>query len=129
MSPRKSSTSSGNPPSPRPRYLGLEVAGDLPINPRWVERELARLLRPGSDPGVPPSFRLVRWEGHRGLVEVGHREVGLARRVWNDTVPGPGGHPVAIVTRRTWGTLRKGKLWLRESRPSTAKSQPAPRGV
>lgn len=117
MSPRKSSTSSGNPPSPRPRYLGIEVAGDLSLAPRWVERELARLLEEdGRRPGV--RVRLVRWEGRRGIAEVAHTVARAARSRWNARLTGPAGEAVELATVRTWGTLRKGKEWLRTPPPS-----------
>ncbi|MCI4344047.1 MAG: hypothetical protein L3J87_00270 [Thermoplasmata archaeon] len=55
-------------------------------------------------------------EGRRALVEVDHRTAPLARAAWNVPISGPAGAPVGIVTVRTWGTLVKGKAWLR--RPS-----------
>ena len=111
MSPRKSSTSSGNA-SPRPRYLGIEVAGAPSLPSRWVERELARLIG-APEPGAPKRVRLIRWEQRRGIVEVGHHDVASARAGWNTELAGPGGTTVRLVTRRSWGTLRKGKSWLR----------------
>ena len=113
MSPRKSSTSSGNL-SPRPRYLGVEVAGDLPVPARWVERELGRLLQPTA-PGPAARLRVIRWDGNRGLIEVGHRDVPRARQQWNGEVDGPSGTRLTIATRRSWGTLRGGKRWIRDS--------------
>ncbi len=122
MSPRKSSTSSANPPSPRPRYLGLEVAGDQPVSPRWVERELARRLT-AEEPPAPLPFRIIRWEGRRGLLQVNHLDVPRARRLFNATIQDSAGRTARFTTYRTWGTLRKGKEWL--NRPSvTAPAEP-----
>jgi RNase P/RNase MRP subunit POP5 len=104
------------------------VAGDLSVPPRWVERELHRLLVGEESPGGPPLFRLVRWEGARGLVEVEHRLASRAREAWNATVTAPDGSVVTVATRRTWGTLRKGKVWLR-GHPSDRPSHPGLRGV
>ncbi len=111
MSPRKSSTSSANPPSPRPRYLGLEVAGDQPVSPRWVERELARLVAAASADRALP-FKIIRWEGRRGIVQVGHLDLPRARSLWNAATTDPAGRPLRFETRKTWGTLRKGKRWV-----------------
>ncbi len=122
MSPRKSSTSSAERPSPRSRYLGLEVAGDqpLPPSPRWLEHELGRLAARGPE-SPPLKFRIIRWEGRRGLVEVGHFDLAWARERWNATIEGATGRRFTVKTHRTWGTLRKGKLWLR---PQTVRPSP-----
>ncbi len=114
MSPRKSSTSSGNL-SPRPRYLGVEVAGVTTFPPRWLERELARSL--AETLRAPAEVKLVRFAGPRALVRITNRTMGAARAAWNASLPGPMGRPVAVATRRTFGTLRKGKMWLRGSSP------------
>ena len=115
MSPRKSSTSSGNP-TPRPRYLGVEVAGELSSAPRAIEAELRRRLE--AIGAHRPTFQIIRWEGRRGLVRVAHYDVGRARAAWNYRGPATTGADLAIRTFRTYGTLRKGKAWLgrRESR-------------
>lgn len=118
MSPRKSSTSSAKPLSPRPRYLGIEVAGDPSLPRRWIEQELARLLAAAAADGLAHPVRIIRWEGPRGIVEVEHRDVAAARRGWNRDGPGPGRDAVRWRTVRAWGTLRGGKRWLDDSLPS-----------
>jgi RNase P/RNase MRP subunit POP5 len=109
VSPRKSSTSSGNP-SLRPRYLGVEVAGELPLSPRSIEAELRRRLE--AIGAHSPSFQIIRWEGGRGLVRVAHYDVRRAREAWNYRGPATTGGPLTVRTDRTYGTLRKGKAWL-----------------
>jgi hypothetical protein len=119
VSPRKSSTSSGNL-SHRPRYLAVEVAGDLPIPPRQLERELQRRA---SRPGRPPlDLRIIRIEGRRALVRVAHLDVASARAVWNGPATDPIAPPFSLRTDRSYGTLRKGKAWLRrrERSPTSA---------
>jgi hypothetical protein len=113
VSPRKSSTSSGKrPPRSRPRYLGLEVAGELfpPPPPRWWEATLRRALDASPARG---GFRLVRSDGFRAIVEVDQFRAPAARIAW--TIPldesRPGG--TALRACRTWGTLRGAKAWLR----------------
>ncbi|MCI4335575.1 MAG: hypothetical protein L3K17_00030 [Thermoplasmata archaeon] len=127
MSPRKSSTSSAKP-SPRPRYLGVEVAGDISPPRRWIEHELQRLLDGAAGPGAHPT-RVIRWEERRGLVEIEHLDLDAARRAWNCEVSGLPGGPVRLTTRRTWGTLRKGKDWLRRLVPPEAAPSPPSRDV
>ena len=113
MSPRKSSTSSGRPPKLRPRYLGIEAAGE-PFLPRgWWEAALDRALHPTGPPNDRPRVHLVRIERGRVIVEVDHRAALEARRAWNGTLAGPAGVPVKVATHRTWGTLREAKRWLR----------------
>ncbi len=110
MSPRKSSTSSGKPSSLRPRYLGIEVAGEPfpPPSPRWWESALRR----GFDRArIGGRFRLVRSDGYRAVVEVDQHRSPAARAAWNGPADDTGS--VALVTRRTWGTLRGAKAWLR----------------
>jgi hypothetical protein len=114
VSPRKSSTSSGNP-THRSRYLGIEVAGAPFVSPRWLERALGERLAERNP--VLGRVRLIRLEGRRALVEVDHRVARTARDVWNAPMPGPTGAPVGISTARTWGTLLKGKAWLRGTPP------------
>lgn len=116
MSPRKSSTSSAEP-LPRPRYLGVEVAGVRPLAPRWLERELARTLA-GAE-GGPVDIRLIRAGTRRALVRVTNRTMIAARRAWNGALTGPTGAPVDVATRRTFGTLRKGKAWLKDEGAGT----------
>jgi len=105
VSPRKSSTSSDRPSS-RPRYLGIEVAGVQPLPIPALERELARRLdRPGIE------VRVIRLEGRRALVRIPHTSVAAARAGWN--APAPAG-ALVLRTLRSYGTLRKGKAWLRD---------------
>jgi hypothetical protein len=115
VSPRKSSTSSGKrPPRSRPRYLGLEVAGEQlpPPSPRWWEAALRRTLDASSARGW---FRIVRADGYRAIVEVDQLRALGARAAWtvelDDARPG-----VSLRTRKTWGTLRGAKAWLRAGR-------------
>jgi hypothetical protein len=111
VSPRKSSTSSGRPATLRPRYLGVEVAGEhLPsLPPRWWEATLRACLERAT---VPGRFRVIRAEGRRAVVEVDQLRSRSVRTAWTTVVAEPGGE-VRIVTRRTWGTLRGAKAWLR----------------
>ncbi len=114
MSPRKSSTSSGRSKS-RPRYLGIEVAGQpFPaLSPRWWEANLrVGLDRTPGPTGVP--FRLVRVEGRRAIAEVDRYVAGRARSAWN--APVSGDDRIRFATRRTWGTLVGAKRWLRAGR-------------
>jgi hypothetical protein len=107
VSPRKSSTSSARSSEPRPRYLGLEVAGEHlpPLSPRWWEGTLRR--RSEAAPfGVP--FRLVRSDGPRAIVEVEHLQLATARALWT----GPIDDRLVLATVRTWGTLVGAKAWL-----------------
>jgi hypothetical protein len=112
VSPRKSSTSSARSSDPRPRYLGLEVAGEHlpPLSPRWWEGTLRR-RSDGVSPGV--GFRLIRSDGPRAVVEVEHRQVAAARTLWTAALDGG----LRLATVRTWGTLVGAKAWLSEPRP------------
>ncbi|HTT46125.1 MAG TPA: hypothetical protein VMH38_08985 [Thermoplasmata archaeon] len=112
MSPRKSSTSSGKPPARRPRYLGIEVAGELfpSLSPRDWEVLLSGRLAAVGAPTV--RFRIIRAEGRRAIAEVDHRVAAQARAAWSVTgPPGP-----TMVPHRTWGTLVGAKAWLRGQR-------------
>ncbi|HEY6238837.1 MAG TPA: hypothetical protein VIZ68_06605 [Thermoplasmata archaeon] len=86
-----------------------------PIPPRHLERELLRRLIAAGAP--TPDLRLVRFEGQRALVRIDHLEVARARSAWSDpgTPPTPSGS-IGLRTVRTYGTLRKGKAWLRSRR-------------
>jgi len=109
VSPRKSSTSSGRPTTLRPRYLGIEVAGEHlpPPSPHWWEATLRR----GFDRArVAGRFRLVRAERYRAIAEVDQLRAVAARGAWTGPADEPG---VRLTTRRTWGTLRGAKAWLR----------------
>jgi hypothetical protein len=124
VSPRKSSTSSAEPPPPRPRYLGIEAAGDLSLSPRALERALGRpFAARAADPA--PAIRVIRVEGSRALVRVPHRFVAAARAAWNGPVETAGGATLRLRTHRTYGTLVKGKRWLRaRRRPASADRGP-----
>ena len=114
MSPRKSSTSSAKPPVRRPRYLGLEVAGELlpPLSPRAWEGLLAERLASAGDP--TPRFRLIRSDGRRAIAEVDHLAAPRARAAWAATSGDP--NALRLVPYRTWGTLVGAKAWLRARR-------------
>ncbi len=124
VSLRKSSTSFGKRlPRSRPRYLGLEVAGE-PVPalspPLWLST-LREALASSGAPSV--AFRVIRTEGPRAVVEVEGREAAAARRAWNvDAAGGPQG---SLRTVRTWGTLVGAKEWLgrerRASRPPASR--------
>jgi hypothetical protein len=116
VSPRKSSTSSGRS-TLRPRYLGVEVVGE-PFVPRpWLEAALARALTDPTLPGPSPRVRVIRSERGWALVEIEHAWLAAARHAWNGPIVGPTGRRVAVATHRTWGTLKDGKIWLR-NRPA-----------
>jgi hypothetical protein len=108
VSPRKSSTSSGKR-TVRRRYLGLELPGEpFPPPPaRWWEAVLRRRFDRAA---VPGRFRLIRTDGYRAVAEVDQLRAAAARAAWN--APATDGD-AAVVTRRTWGTLRRAKRWLR----------------
>ena len=111
MSPRKSSTSSGRPRTLRPRYLGVEVAGEhLPLgfSARWWEECLGSLLAAAGGPGGP--IRVVRIQGSRAVIAIDQTRLVAARRAWNG--PAPGGSGLRFLTRRTWGTLVGAKAWI-----------------
>jgi hypothetical protein len=61
--------------------------------------------------------RVVRVEADRALAEVPHGLAARARAAWNGPLELPGAPALSIATRRTWGTLRKGKSWLRREGP------------
>jgi hypothetical protein len=109
VSPRKSSTSSGRAAPLRPRYLGIEVAGEHfpPPSPRWWEATLRR----GFDrAAIGGRFRLVRAEGYRAIAEVDQFRAVAARGAWTGPADERG---VRLAARRTWGTLRGAKAWVR----------------
>jgi hypothetical protein len=113
-SPRKSSISYDKRSPPRPRYLGIEVAGSHPppgSSHAWEAVLRARLVRAGVS---PVFFRLIRSEGTRAVAEVDHRTAALARAAWEATEEAPPDLP--LVPRRTWGTLVGAKAWLRRPR-------------
>ncbi len=118
MSPRKSSTSSGKRPPSRPRYLGIEVAGEhLPafLSPRWWESTLRAALPP-DERGTAEALRVIRSEGTRAVVEVDQFSAPRFRSAWNHALGDV--HAPRFATRRTWGTLVGAKRWLRERRES-----------
>jgi hypothetical protein len=109
VSPKRSSTSSGNPLS-RPRYLGIEVVGDASFSPRILERWLSdRLTVDGSS----PKLRVIRVDGGRALVDVPHMWAHRARVQWTGRWTASDGTRLEMRTHRTWGTLVGGKRWLR----------------
>ncbi len=113
MSPRKSSTSSGRPRPVRPRYLGLEVAGEhLPplLSPRWWEQTLRTALGP-DEGGAELTLRVIRSEGPRAIVAVDQFHLARARAAWNRPADTSG--RVGLSTRRAWGTLVGAKAWIR----------------
>jgi len=117
VSPRKSSTSSGKAtpfPTRRPRYLGLEVVGELlpPLSPRAWESLLADRWTATGEPS--PRFRLIRSEGRRAIVEVDHLLAARARAAWSGATRAPG--VPTLVSFRTWGTLVGAKAWIRGRR-------------
>lgn len=59
------------------------------------------------------SVRVVRFEGERALVEIPHTLVSVARGAWNGSWTSIHGTPLVFRTYATWGTLVKGKTWLR----------------
>jgi hypothetical protein len=67
--------------------------------------------------GASVKMRLVRAEARQAIAEVPHTALPLARRAWNGSLTLPSGATVAVVTLRTYGTLRKGKEWLRRGVP------------
>ncbi len=114
MNPRKSSTSSGKPRGLRPRYLGLEVAGEhFPsLSPRAWESLLAERL---ASAGAPvPRFRLIRSEGRRAIAEVDHLAAPRVRAAWSKAPTET--NDAVLATYRTWGTLVGAKAWLRGRR-------------
>lgn len=124
MSPRKSSTSSADDTrSLRPRYLGVEVAGDPAVSTRSLESLLADRLRAACPDGAPSTVRVIRREGPRAVAEVEHLQANSARRAWNGHVALATGAGLDLQTLRTWGTLRGAKAWLRSApypkRPTT----------
>ena len=107
MSPRKSSTSSGNR-FERPRYLLVEVSGAGTPSPRSIEEALVRRL-PTAPVGAPFRFRIILSDGLHALVAVEHRDAPAARSAWN--APGGPGVP-GLRTIRSYGTIRKARGWL-----------------
>jgi hypothetical protein len=87
------------------------VAGEhFPSFSREWEALLRDRLDRSGHGGLP--FRLIRSDGRRAVVEVGHRSVPATRAAWSSAEPvGPG---PSLSTRRTWGTLVGAKAWLRD---------------
>jgi len=94
------------------------VAGDSSrLSPRgWEDRLREAYVENFPDRPVP-RLRVIRTERNRALVEIGHRWVPEARAAWNRALPARAGGPIALATRRTWGTLVQGKAWLRRTPP------------
>jgi hypothetical protein len=61
--------------------------------------------------GVPGRFRLIRADGPRAVAEVDQHRARSVRDAWTTVIDGPG--EVRIAARRTWGTLRGAKAWVR----------------
>lgn len=87
------------------------MAGESPFSPRQVERWLRERLTVVADESL--RIRLVRLVHRRALVEVPHLWAPQAREAWNASWQVRDGGTVRFRTRRTWGTLTKGKMWLR----------------
>ena len=100
------------------------MTGGQPLPPRllelWLRRSLSETL------GAPASVRVIRVEGRRALVEVSHLSATVARHTFSGELPGAPLPGLALATRRTWGTLRLAKLWLRPSRPALPGASRAP---
>ena len=62
------------------------------------------------------ALRILRREAGRYLIEVPHTAAAAARRSWNGPLPDGRRGSVRLATRRTWGTLRRAKRWLRAGR-------------
>ncbi|MCI4339751.1 MAG: hypothetical protein L3J73_00575 [Thermoplasmata archaeon] len=101
------------------------MAGELTFSPRSIEAELRRRLE--AIGAHRPTFQIIRWEGGRGLVRVANYDVGRAREAWNYRGPGTSGQSLSLRTDRTYGTLRKGKVWL--SGPRVPGRRRAPRDM
>jgi len=99
------------------------VAGDQPVPPPRFESELRRRLTELAGPD--PLFKVVRFDGSRGLVRVGHRSVPAARQAWN-ALGGSPGAALPLHTARSYGTLRKGKAWMRSPGRRTVGGADAP---
>jgi hypothetical protein len=54
---------------------------------------------------------MVRSEGYRAIVEVDQFRAVAAREAWTTPVDDTG---TRLVARRTWGTLRGAKAWMRD---------------
>jgi len=74
-------------------------------------------LRQRLGPADAGPLKVIRFDGNRGLVRISHRAVARARTAWN-VPPGPTGVP--IRTLRSYGTLRKGKAWMRAADETNA---------
>ena len=62
---------------------------------------------------VSGRFRLIRSDGYRAIAEVDQFRALAARVAWTTSVDATG-TSVRLAARRTWGTLRGAKAWLRE---------------
>jgi hypothetical protein len=100
------------------------VAGDLSVPSSWWEGVLVDRLRLLAPTGAPIRIRWIRREGSRAIVEVDHLVVAAAREAWNIALVAPNGRPVQIATKRSWGTLRGAKAWLRRPRSSAGSIVP-----
>ncbi|MCI4326488.1 MAG: hypothetical protein L3K16_02465 [Thermoplasmata archaeon] len=89
------------------------MAGEPSVPSPWWEGILVDRLRLVAPNDAPTRVRWIRREGGRAIVEVDHRVVPAARQAWNIDLVAPSGRPVRLSTRRSWGTLRGAKAWLR----------------
>jgi hypothetical protein len=89
--------------------------------PHLSARELEGVLsalRPGPTDRYP--FRIIRTEGPYALVAVPHTTLAEVRAAWN--APASQHQRFGLRTIRTYGTLRKGKLWIAHRRPEPPES-------
>ncbi|MCI4368061.1 MAG: hypothetical protein L3K09_00645 [Thermoplasmata archaeon] len=89
---------------------------------RRLEELLGELFIEAGEPR--PKLRIIRGQGRRLLVEVDQFVASRARLIWNASVKGPRDGTMRLSTSRTWGTLRKGKLWLRTPDRTDAETYP-----
>ncbi|MGA8543212.1 MAG: hypothetical protein WB947_06740 [Thermoplasmata archaeon] len=86
------------------------MAGEpFPPPARWWETTLRHLLDRSA---VAGRFRLVRTDGYRAIVEVDQHIAAALRVAWTTELEERGSR-LRLGTRRTWGTLRGAKVWLR----------------
>jgi len=97
----------------RPRYLGIEVAGQpVPrLSPAAWHDLLQHRWRAHAEP--TQQFRIIRVAPTRALVEVDQRTLALGRTAWNAVIVADGERSYRVATVRAWGTLVSGKAWLR----------------
>jgi len=101
----------------RPRYLGIEVAGQ-PV-PRLLPAAWLDLLnhRWRAQNDTPLKLKVIRSEGTRAIVAIDQRTAPRARLAWNATWQAGEGRTFRVATVRSWGTLVDAKAWLRGHPP------------